>query len=395
VRFGGSVEQEVDGDKQQRDQRPREDREREREVHPSEEAIRHPTASQSIAVAGDGGEGGGRHRSAQSLTRRDSRRLNTAYGRCYVGSVEGGPTSDSESRSGRRSAVLVAVALLALLALVTLAASGGSAFSGDAADREPSTGAYDYLFTFGLVFAAAAMALTLYLVRPSARFRHARGAGHGLGWSLVALAIALVFALGVLLASRGNDNERAPGAAAPSGQGAARQEERQPEPARARSPEFEWTAALAFGGAVLAGAACAVVVARRRRRRGAGLQGQEQLVAELGALLDATLDDLRAEPDPRRAVIAAYARLERAFAVYGVPRRPFEAPHEYLHRLSRALEAALPAVVLLASELTHLYERAKFSAQEIDSRMKTDAISALEALRDKLSSSSAPVEEAA
>jgi hypothetical protein len=199
----------------------------------------------------------------------------------------------------------------------------------------------------------------------------------------------------VLLAARGKDNERAPGTAAPSGQGAARQEERQPRSGPARSPDFEWTVALAFGGALLAGTASAVVLARRRRRRSAGLPGEEQLVAELGALLDATLDDLRAEPDPRRAVIAAYARLERAFAVYGVARRPFEAPHEYLRRLSRALEAALPAVVLLASELTRLYERAKFSAQEIDSGMKTDAISALEALRDELSSSSAPVEEAA
>jgi hypothetical protein len=36
----------------------------------------------------------------------------------------------------------------------------------------------------------------------------------------------------------------------------------------------------------------------------------DKLVAELAALLDDTLDDLRAEPDPRRAIVAAYAHME-------------------------------------------------------------------------------------
>ena len=46
-------------------------------------------------------------------------------------------------------------------------------------------------------------------------------------------------------------------------------------------------------------------------------------------MLDETLDDLRAEADPRRAIIAAYARLERVLAANGVPRTA-ETSDEYL-----------------------------------------------------------------
>ena len=57
------------------------------------------------------------------------------------------------------------------------------------------------------------------------------------------------------------------------------------------------------------------------------------LAAESPQAVDESLDDLRAEPDPRRAVIAAYARLERVLAAHGLPRKPAEAPLEYLGRM--------------------------------------------------------------
>jgi hypothetical protein len=106
-------------------------------------------------------------------------------------------------------------------------------------------------------------------------------------------------------------------------------------------------------------------------------------------VLDETLDDLLAEPDPRRAVIAAYARMERAFAAHGVPRRQFEAPHEYLGRvLAEATGGGRGAV-----RLTALFERARFSPHEVDSAMKTDAIEAIQALQAELAAAEA--EEAA
>ena len=51
------------------------------------------------------------------------------------------------------------------------------------------------------------------------------------------------------------------------------------------------------------------------------------------------LDDLRAEPDPRRkAVIAAYARLERVLAAAGRPRQLTETAEEYVVRILDRLE---------------------------------------------------------
>ena len=38
-------------------------------------------------------------------------------------------------------------------------------------------------------------------------------------------------------------------------------------------------------------------------------------------MLDETLDDLRNEADPRKAVIAAYARMEKILAGHGLGRR--------------------------------------------------------------------------
>ncbi len=81
------------------------------------------------------------------------------------------------------------------------------------------------------------------------------------------------------------------------------------------------------------------------------------VAAALALALDATLDDLRADPDPRRAVIAAYARMERALARSGLPRSPAEAPREYLRRTLPGVGAGAASV----ARLTALFERAKFS----------------------------------
>ena len=102
----------------------------------------------------------------------------------------------------------------------------------------------------------------------------------------------------------------------------------------------------------------------------------------LAAILDDTLDDLRAEPDPRKAVIACYSRMERSLASYGLPRRPFEAPDEYLGRVLEELQSGSPS----ARRLTRLFERAKFSEHSIDASMKDEAIDAVSELRSELTS---------
>ncbi|MGI8421154.1 MAG: DUF4129 domain-containing protein [Gaiellaceae bacterium] len=148
-------------------------------------------------------------------------------------------------------------------------------------------------------------------------------------------------------------------------------------PAAQVQPRFRWEAAAAVLVLVLGAGAALVLVSRPR-----GLTGdiEDELAPEtLAEALDQSLDDLRAEPDPRRAIVAAYARMERSLAAAGAPRRPAEAPLEYLERI---LAQLVPSAA--ARRLTDLFRRAKFSDRDLGERGKDEAIDALETLRDEL-----------
>ena len=148
---------------------------------------------------------------------------------------------------------------------------------------------------------------------------------------------------------------------------------------KAHSYPFDWPPALIVLSIT---AVAAVVVAYLMFRNPPARQpSRAEIVAQLVNLLDDSVDDLRAERDPRRAVIATYARMERILAGFGFPREAAEAPREYLRRvLHSLLEASADAV----SRLTTLFERAKFSPHAIDAGMKADAIDALVEMRDEL-----------
>jgi Domain of unknown function (DUF4129) len=141
-------------------------------------------------------------------------------------------------------------------------------------------------------------------------------------------------------------------------------------------------ATLGAGGVALA----AFLIAERRRRR--RLPRDWQVAEVLSDVLEETLDDLRAESDPRRAVIAAYVRMERSLAAHGIPRHRFEAPHEYLGRVLGELSGGR----LAAARLTALFERARFSPHEIDAGMKAEAIDAIESLQADLAATEAEEE---
>jgi Domain of unknown function (DUF4129) len=204
------------------------------------------------------------------------------------------------------------------------------------------------------------------------------------GNHMLLFAFLASLVLGVVLASqvvRGDENRAREVAERLRGSGQ-RGEAQQRDP-DAFAPSFLWGPAIALG-AVGVVAAAYLRAKGRVRRRDADEASDEALADELAALLDDTLDDLRAEPDPRRAVIAAYARMERALSAYGLPRHPFEAPLEFLERASPELRERHPAGLRLVFELSHLFERAKFSHHAVDEEMKADAIASLEGLRDEL-----------
>ena len=143
-------------------------------------------------------------------------------------------------------------------------------------------------------------------------------------------------------------------------------------------PEFATGPVLIVLG-VLAVAIIGWAIAHRARRRSLPPM-PESLYPALTDVLEETLDDLRAETDPRKAVIGAYARMERTLGAYGLPRLPAEAPDEYLKRIFADLEVSRRSV----SRLTALFSWAKFSGHDVAPEMKDEAIAALEAVGNEL-----------
>jgi hypothetical protein len=93
----------------------------------------------------------------------------------------------------------------------------------------------------------------------------------------------------------------------------------------------------------------------------------------LASAVGAGLRDARLEPDPRRAVITAYATMERMLAAQGWPRREVEAPLEYMTRLFAERNIRADAL----ATLTELFELSRFSHHVISPATKERAIRAL------------------
>ena len=96
------------------------------------------------------------------------------------------------------------------------------------------------------------------------------------------------------------------------------------------------------------------------------------------APLFGSIADVRAEPDPTRAVIGAYALMERLLRARGAGRHTAEAPIEYLGRVGRELPVTAPP----AGRLTRLFLRARFAGTGVGPRAKAEALTALEQLED-------------
>jgi hypothetical protein len=265
--------------------------------------------------------------------------------------------------------------VLALLAVVALAASaGGPATSG--AGRDLADPLATLLFVLGGVWVAALLVaspimsgLTLTGGEPKPRRWHGNVLAGVVFVSLVLAALAVVRKL-------------RPGAGDEAGPEAGPGQTPTTPEATGRVPlidpaSIDWlVVGLVFVAALVGFAILAAVIVRPRGRSLPELEARRKLER----MLDETLDDLYRERDPRRAVIAAYARMERSLGTYGLPRRPAEAPLEYLGRVLSELTGSAAA----ARRLTRLFERAKFSEHAINARMKEDAIAAVGAVRDEL-----------
>jgi hypothetical protein len=93
--------------------------------------------------------------------------------------------------------------------------------------------------------------------------------------------------------------------------------------------------------------------------------------------VEESLEDLRAEPDARRAIIRCYARFEHAAAASGLERRPWHTPMEFM----REALARLPAPGDAVRALTGLFELARFSDRALGPGERARALDALDDIK--------------
>lgn len=278
----------------------------------------------------------------------------------------------------RRRLVPLVLVVTALLAVVAVAARGRPLSSSSGTGSGLPATFWDYTFTTVLIFLVLAgivttVALVAFRREVTERKPQATRTASALA-ILIAVAV-IVFFVGrhINLSRLIHPNQVAiPTStnAGAHGKGGTR-----------RAPghvHFRWEELVIVLGLLVAlGAAAAVT---RSRAIAARTPRQEFAPEALAAALDESLDDLRADPDLRRVIVAAYARMEAALAAAGLPRQPAEAPLEYLERALLTLNTSADAV----RKLTNLFEWAKFSHHEPEPGMRDEAVDALVAVRDEL-----------
>jgi Domain of unknown function (DUF4129) len=279
--------------------------------------------------------------------------------------------SPAPGRGGRRDLALPAVGLAALLAVVGVASAarlgGGEGGGGRLSLPE---GVFAYIYAGFVVAGALAFPFFLYVSTRTAKYERGQ---RRRAW-LAPLWLAGI--VGVLLALRATLGDGFGGILDRLSIGADTPD--LPSGARGGAPPAPETVPVAAILVLAGGSIATFFVLRAARRHGKRLPGG--VSEELTAFVDTTLDDLRAEPDARVAIVRAYARMERTCEHSGVPRDGSEAPLEYVARVLLELDVR-PGPV---NALTDLFERAKFSTHDLGDDAKGEAIAALEDIRADL-----------
>lgn len=277
-------------------------------------------------------------------------------------------------RVGARRLIPVGAAVTALLVVAGVASHGRPLST--SVGTGPSATFFDYVATTLVVFAVAMLVIVAWTL---ASDRAGGGPPRRGRWSLVSALI--MFAAASLLAYgianskferrlRNLENRKTNVEAKPPPANV------KPAPKHLRNARLRWDE-IAIVLILVAGIGVYFYVNRTPRR---GIRPLLQSRRAVSQALDDSLDDLRTDPDIRRAIIAAYARMERALATVGMARAPSEAPFEYLERSLVELDAGAEG----ARRLTELFERAKFSDHALGEPMREQAIDALVAVRDDL-----------
>jgi hypothetical protein len=281
--------------------------------------------------------------------------------------------------SGSRRLVLSGIALTALLAVVALASHahrpGGGTGGGSA--QTPKL-LFEYGATVMFILMPFGILTVLWVASFGRRQKLLEGGSVGSQFRTIftfaLVAIPIAFLIRHFVTIHANPKQTGAGGSGLGNGNAKLQSD------HAATGHFHWVVALIVGLALFILVASLAAAVVWKRMHGDDWEREAALSAALDEVLADTLDDLRAERDPRRAVIRAFARMEKTFAAHNVEREPSETPREYVERALDRLGVSSASV----RQLTNLYERAKFSRLEIDETMKADAIDALAGLRAEL-----------
>ncbi|HEY1514156.1 MAG TPA: DUF4129 domain-containing protein [Gaiellaceae bacterium] len=294
------------------------------------------------------------------------------------------PFPQGHGRSLRVASVLLA--LLVLLAVVAFASRTGF---GHSSNQAPTPGYVNWATSVFLVlfFMMTPVAIYAYLLQAKERLDHRKHRSYPMrvmrGWILLVAVFGIAYLIRQYLPTHFHLSSGLHqlffsnhGVNGHGKNGAGRSD---------YTPTFQWP--VLWGAIILVLATAGWWYWWRKthptptRATADGPTLEEEVASSIG---DA-IDDLEAEPDPRRAVIAAYARMESVFARSGMRRDASETATEYLRRILLSLTSQSDAV----KRLTGLFEQAKFSAHTIDAGMKRDAIESLRIIRADLVGASA------
>jgi hypothetical protein len=285
----------------------------------------------------------------------------------------------------RRRLLPLGLAVALLLALAGIA-SHGRPLSGGGRGTGPTATFFDYVATTLVIVAIVMLGVVVYAL---AGQKVRRGAPPRGRWNLVTTLLAFLATLaliGVLIHTGFVEKlQRVEKQLAGRQRPGVQPDGRSPKPgSNVRNAHLRWDE-LAVFVVLIAGTAVVLYAGRKTKRPPKQwLFGRKH---ELSLAIDESIDDLRIDPNLRRAIVAAYARMEQALDRAGLPRHPAEAPFEYVERALQSLDTSAES----ARRLTALFERAKFSQHEPEPGMRDDAIDALLAVRDELAR---PAEEA-
>jgi cytochrome b561 len=279
-------------------------------------------------------------------------------------------------------AAITAVALTAAIAVVAVAArsplSRSSPVNAQAA-QGPTTAVLVLLLGFGVVMLGLLMILAWSSRRRKDDPPDPEAPAPETPWWGKLVALLLLFAFGAALVAAAISGVRRAGSTRTVG-GLGLGETLTPRVAgHQRAGGFTlpswlpWTA-LAIVGAAIAAVIVVLVIRRARRAR----ETSER--AAVDAAVEAAIGALDSDLDPRRAVIAAYAAMQRSLGEHGVARSPAEAPREYLQRVLLAGQASEQE----STTLTGLFEEARYSSHPISEHVREVALRALRSLRGRL-----------